>query len=288
MPAKLYFYYSAMNAGKSTTLLQSSYNYNERGMKTHLFIPKLIGKAKIASRIGLEAPAFQFDPDFDFFNYFKAQQETWRSDAQQEPEMGVCAEPTGCILVDEAQFLNREQVRQLAKICDQLSVPVLCYGLRSDFQGEPFEGSKYLLTLADVITEIKTICSCGRKATMNARVGADGRVVCEGEQVQVGGNESYVGKCRKHYQEEMDAAEARLSNSTTNSAAGSEPTTPEKTENTRDAAANTSATSPEKTEGKKVGTDEALASGEELLCKADANAVTHTAACDRFVPPERQ
>jgi len=195
MVAKLYFYYSAMNAGKSAILLQSNYNYNERGMQTLLFIPKLIGKGKVVSRIGLQKEATEFEPDLDFFEYVQKQ--------------GVHGAPIACILIDEAQFLVRAQVKQLTRVCDRLGIPVLCYGLRTDFLGEPFEGSMYLLGLADVITEIKTICDCGRKATMNQRVNAVGEAVAEGEQVEVGGNERYIGRCRKHWDEHFEAAAAR-------------------------------------------------------------------------------
>lgn len=186
--AKLHFYYSAMNAGKTTTLLQSSYNYRERGLKTLLFKPMLDdrdGKDQIASRIGLKSEAREFDADFDFYSEMKT----------------YCAthEKPACILVDEAQFLNRAQVLQISKVVDKLGIPVLCYGLRTDFMGEPFEGSKYLLALAEELTEIKTICHCGRKATMNIRVDESGRPVREGEQVQIGGNDRYIASCRRHY-----------------------------------------------------------------------------------------
>jgi thymidine kinase len=202
MPAKLFFYYSAMNAGKSSTLLQASYNYNERGMRTLLFIPKLIGTDKIASRIGLSAPAKQFEPDFDFFSHM---QEAVKEAAPRE---GSKTGDLGCVLVDECQFLNRAQVIQLTRVADELQVPVLCYGLRADFVGEPFEGSKYLLTYADVLSEIKTICWCGRKATLNQRVNADGRPVASGAQVEVGGNDRYVGKCRLHFHQGLEQARA--------------------------------------------------------------------------------
>jgi len=203
MPAKLFFYYSAMNAGKSSTLLQASHNYNERNLRTILFIPTLIGRDRIESRIGLSAPAVQFEPDFDFFTYLqKALNEEGNKDR------------LGCVLIDECQFLNRAQVIQLTKVCDELKIPVLCYGLRSDFLGEPFEGSKYLLTYADAMTEIKTICSCGRKASMNQRIRSDGTPLAAGQQIEVGGNERYVGKCRRHFQEGLDqAARATTANS---------------------------------------------------------------------------
>jgi thymidine kinase len=186
--AKMYFYYSAMNAGKSTVLLQSSYNYHERGMETLLLTPDIdsrFGKRKITSRIGLSAEAVSFSQDDDLFLYVKKARE-------ESPKLH-------CVLVDEAQFLTKAQVLQLTDIVDRLDMPVLAYGLRSDFQGEAFEGSLHLLLLADNLIEIKTICFCGRKATMNARVDAEGRIIRRGEQVQIGGNESYVSMCRKHF-----------------------------------------------------------------------------------------
>lgn len=200
MPAKVFFYYSAMNAGKSSTLLQANYNYNERDLRTLLFIPKLIGKDQIVSRIGLAAKAIQFEPDFDFVDYVKTFIEA--TPAEESGSQGKL----GCVLVDEAQFLNQRQVISLTRVADELQIPVLCYGLRSDFLGEPFEGSKYLLTLADELREIKTICSCGRKASMNQRIREDGRPVARGEQVEVGGNDRYVGKCRKHFYEGLGEA----------------------------------------------------------------------------------
>lgn len=189
--AKLYFYYSAMNAGKTTTLLQSSYNYNERGMKTLLFTPSLDDRyevGQITSRIGLNSKAFPFDTNFNFFKYIKEQFIQDSSSAK-----------ISCILVDEAHFLTKKQVFELAEIVDILNIPVLTYGLRSDFLGEPFEGSKYLLTLAENLFEIKTVCHCGRKATMNLRIDKKGKAVREGEQIEVGGNERYVPLCRKHF-----------------------------------------------------------------------------------------
>jgi len=234
MGAKLFFYYSAMNAGKSATLLQANHNYNERGMGTKLFIPTMIGTPNIASRIGLSAPAIQFEADFDFFEYMKAHQERASTSAVEEVVQS-CA----CVLVDEAQFLTQTQVRQLTRICDELQIPTLCYGLRSDFVGEPFEGSKYLLAWADNLTEIKTICSCGRKATMNQRVSADGKAVAEGEQVQVGGNERYIGKCRAHFWEGIEEAAARVA-----AASGTKPLHTPRAEE--------SASTPEKTSSSKV------------------------------------
>jgi thymidine kinase len=187
--AKLHFYYSAMNAGKSTTLLQSSYNYHERGMETILFtlsIDTRYGAGKIASRIGLEAGAITFDPDF---NLFESVAEKLKTPGHR----------IKCVFVDEAQFLKKAQVFQLTEIVDQLKLPVLAYGLRSDFLGEPFEGSKYLLTWAEELVEIKTICHCGSKATMNMRIDEQGKPVHEGDQIGIGGNESYVSTCRKHF-----------------------------------------------------------------------------------------
>lgn len=188
--AKLYFYYSAMNAGKSTLLLQSAYNYKERGMDTVLFSPaidKRYQAGKIYSRIGLNADAVSFDRDFNFFDYTRAQK-------NNNPKLQ-------CVLVDESQFLTKEQVMQLSDIVDKLNLPVLAYGIRSDFQGEPFSGSMYLLVWADNLVEIKTICHCGKKAIMNARIDAQGHIVKSGAQVQIGGNESYVAMCRKHFKE---------------------------------------------------------------------------------------
>lgn len=183
--AKLYFYYSAMNAGKSTTLLQSDYNYHERGMRTILFTPRLDdrhGIGRITSRIGLAADAFAFGRDYDLFVHVRREQR---------------AAPVHCVLVDEAQFLTKTQVLQLTLVCDRLDVPVLTYGLRTDFRGEPFEGSTYLLAWAEELVEIKTVCESGKKATMNARVDAEGERVYEGAQVEIGHN--YVAMSRKHF-----------------------------------------------------------------------------------------
>lgn len=195
--AKLYFYYSAMNAGKTTVLLQSSHNYQERGMDTLLFTPAIDDRfevGKIHSRIGLSADAVMFDQHFDL-NRYTLKQKSINPNIQ-------------CVLIDEAQFLNKEQVYQLTKIVDDLNIPVLAYGLRSDFRGEPFEGSQYLLIWADNIVEIKTICHCGKKAIMNVRIDADGQVVNTGDQVQIGGNSQYVSICRKHYFEKTSLADA--------------------------------------------------------------------------------
>ena len=185
--AKLYFYYSSMNAGKSTSLLQSSYNYRERGMSTLVLAPELddrYGVGKVTSRIGLDAEATHFKLDDDLFAVVSAQ----------------CAQaPLHCVLIDEAQFLTKDQVFQLGQVCDGLDIPVLAYGLRTDFQGEPFEGSKYLLAWADNLNEIKAICYCGRKATMVVRLDGDGNVVTAGSQVEIGGNDRYVSLCRRHF-----------------------------------------------------------------------------------------
>ena len=186
--AKLHFYYSAMNAGKTTTLLQSAYNYHERGMRTLILTPRLddrAGEGVVASRIGLKAAATVFDAATDL-------ERIVRDDI-------ATAGPLGCVLVDEAQFLVKAQVWQLTEVVDQLQVPVLAYGLRSDFRGEPFEGSQYLLAWADELVELKTICHTGRKATMVVRVGDDGRAVTVGPQVQIGGNDRYLSVSRGEF-----------------------------------------------------------------------------------------
>ncbi len=188
--AKLYFYYSAMNAGKSTTLLQSSYNYIERGMQTLLYAPSFdmrFGSPNIYSRIGLKQPAVGFDQYLNIYEHV----------ASQLPHLLKLQ----CILIDEAHFLTKDQVKQLTKITNSLSVPVLCYGLRSDFKGEPFEGSMYLLAWAEELIEIKGICHCGRKATMNLRIDEKGNPLEEGQQLQIGGNESYTSMCMHHFRE---------------------------------------------------------------------------------------
>jgi thymidine kinase len=184
--AKLYFYYSTMNAGKSTALLQAAYNYAERGMQTLLFSANrdIEERGVVSSRIGIHSQAHLFDPETDF----------WEHCHSQAPH---------CVFIDEAQFLSKQQVRQLTRIVDELNIPVMCYGLRTDFQGELFPGSAVLLAWADTLTEIKTICSCGRKATMVVRVATDGRVEREGVQVELGGNDRYVSFCRKHFWESM-------------------------------------------------------------------------------------
>tara|TARA_B100000902_G_C27271353_1_gene896419 strand:- start:437 stop:1018 length:582 start_codon:yes stop_codon:yes gene_type:complete len=189
--AKLYFNYSTMNAGKSTALLQAAYNYRERGMAPNLITAKLdnrAGEAKIVSRIGIEEEASVFAPKDDIFEKVKNDSETCKID---------------CLLLDEAQFLSKAQVWQLARIVDQLKIPVLCYGLRVDFRGELFPGSLTLLSIADEIKEIKTICHCGKKATMVIRTDNLGQIVAEGNQIQIGGNETYISLCRLHWCEEM-------------------------------------------------------------------------------------
>ena len=190
--AKLYFYYSAMNAGKTTTLLQSAHNYRERGMRVALLTPRLdhrAGAGVVASRIGLQAEATAFDAD---------------TDLQVLIERDLAAQGRlGCVLVDEAQFLSRAQVWQLSEVVDQLRIPVLCYGLRTDFRGELFEGSQYLLAWADEMQEIKTICHSGKKATMTVRVDEAGRAVQDGPQVEIGGNERYVSVSRAEFKKVM-------------------------------------------------------------------------------------
>ncbi len=185
--AKLYFYYSSMNAGKSTSLLQSSYNYRERGMNTLVLAPAVddrYGVGKVASRIGLESEATTFKQDDDLFGLVQSM---------------VAEAPLHCVLIDEAQFLTKDQVFQLSEVTDRLNIPVLAYGLRTDFQGEPFEGSKYLLAWSDNLKELKAICHCGTKATMVLRMDAEGNAVREGSQVEIGGNDRYVSMCRKHF-----------------------------------------------------------------------------------------
>ena len=189
--AKLYFYYAAMNAGKSTTLVQADFNYRERGMRTLLFTAAFDDRfepGKITSRIGLASHAAAVDADTDLYD-----------------EVAIeCAKArVDCVLVDEAQWLTRTQVFQLATVCDELGIPVLTYGLRSDFQAQLFPGSAALLAIADNLIELKAICACGHKATMNLRVDGDGFAVKEGAQIEVGGNERYVALCRRHYAEQM-------------------------------------------------------------------------------------
>ncbi|SFB45782.1 thymidine kinase [Rhizobium sp. NFR07] len=189
--AKLYFHYATMNAGKSTMLLQASYNYRERGMRTAIFIAALddrAGKGRVASRIGLSSEAIPFGGSEDLFSMI--------SDMH-------AAEPIACVFVDEAQFLSAEQAWQLARVSDRIGIPVMAYGLRTDFQGKLFPGSLELLAIADELREVRTICHCGRKATMVVRVDEAGEVIREGAQVEVGGNEKYVSLCRRHWEEAM-------------------------------------------------------------------------------------
>ena len=185
--AKLHFFYSTMNAGKSTSLLQSNHNYKENGLNTMIFLPNetsKLSKGQIVSRIGLKAKAIIANKDFNFLNFIKDNK----------------SENLSCILIDEAQFLTKEQVRQLGQVADKLNYPVMCYGIRTDFRGELFEGSAELLALADNLIELKTICSlCSRKATMVVRKDDSGKVVTEGSKVVVGGNDIYMPVCRKHY-----------------------------------------------------------------------------------------
>ena len=183
--AKLYFYYSAMNAGKSATLLQSSHNYRERGMRTLLFTPMLdnrYGEGRITSRIGLQQEAFAFDGDHDLFVHIRSEHRK---------------EPISCVLMDEAQFLTKLQVLQLTLVVDRLRIPVLCYGLRTDFRGEPFEGSQYLLSWAEELVELKTVCRTGKKAIMNARLDGKGNQVREGDQVEIGHH--YEARARRAF-----------------------------------------------------------------------------------------
>ena len=192
--AKLYFNYAAMNAGKSTALLQAAFNYRERGMKTLIFtaaIDRRAGDGVVASRIGLKAPARVFDGATDLF---------------AEIGEAIRTEGVACVFVDEAQFLSREQAMQLARAVDVLDLPILCFGLRTDFRGELFPGSERLLAVADEIRELKTICHCGRKATMNLRVDDTGAAVGSGATIEIGGNERYLPLCRKHFYERLEAA----------------------------------------------------------------------------------
>ena len=185
--AKLHFFYSTMNAGKSTSLLQSNHNYLESNLDTLIFLPDETNKAsngQIVSRIGLKAKAVIADKSFNFISYIKN---------NKTPKLS-------CILIDEAQFLSKVQIRQLGEVADKLNIPVMCYGIRTDFRGELFEGSSELLALADNLIELKTICyDCGRKATMVVRVDENGKVVTEGSKIQIGGNDIYTPVCRKHF-----------------------------------------------------------------------------------------
>ncbi|WP_298933828.1 thymidine kinase [uncultured Ruegeria sp.] len=191
--AKLYFNYSTMNAGKSTVLLQASHNYRERGMDTYLMTAAVDGRAgdgRIASRIGISEQADKFLPEDDVFSMI---------------ENRLNSGSVACVFIDEAQFLSEVQVWQLARAVDDLNVPVLAYGLRVDFQGKLFPGSAALLALADEMREVRTICECGRKATMVIRRDENGQAITEGAQVQIGGNETYVSLCRKHWREAVGA-----------------------------------------------------------------------------------
>lgn len=187
--AKLYFQYSTMNAGKSTLLLQASHNYQERGMETYLItarFDKRAGDGKIGSRIGISSDGDTFDNQENMF---------------QKIESRLKKGPCSCVFIDEAQFLTEEQVWQLARVVDDLSVPVMCYGLRVDFQGKLFPGSAALLAIADEMREIRTICYCGKKATMVIRQDENGNVIKDGAQIQIGGNETYISLCRRHWRE---------------------------------------------------------------------------------------
>ncbi len=195
--AKLYFYYAAMNAGKSTTLLQADFNYRERGMETMLWTAALdvrSGGGNVGSRSALIAPAQNFVVQVDLF------------EAMGEE---LKKRQLHCVLIDEAQFLSRDHVLQLCRIADELAIPVLCYGLRTDFQAKLFEGSAALLALADALIELKAVCECGRKATMNLRVDSDGHAVAAGAQTEIGGNDRYVALCRPHFFERLREGEAR-------------------------------------------------------------------------------
>jgi thymidine kinase len=187
--AKLFFRYSAMNAGKSTSLLQIAYNYEEQGQRVALFTARIDdrnGVGSIASRLGIERQADTFDEHTNFEDVLT-------------PQLGLA-----CVLIDESQFLQPAQVAQLHRIAHMANIPTICFGLRSDFQGKPFPGAAYLLTLADDIEEIKTICACGRKATMNVRVDEQGQRISEGEQVVIGGNDRYQQTCARCFYEGMN------------------------------------------------------------------------------------
>jgi len=190
--AKLYFSYSTMNAGKSTVLLQASHNYGERGMKTMLFTAELDNRSKvgnISSRIGLSEKASTFNNNDNLF---------------YSVEKRLKKDKISCVFVDEAQFLTDKQVWELSDVVEILKVPVMCFGLRTDFQGKLFEGSSTLLAISDELKEIKTICHCGKKANMVVRVDSNGKVLKEGAQIEIGGNEKYISLCRKHWKNEME------------------------------------------------------------------------------------
>jgi len=193
--AKLYFYYSSMNAGKSTALLQSSYNYRERGMHTLILTPMLddrYGQGIVTSRIGIEAQATSFGSKASLFDLVDEENRK---------------QTLHCVLIDEAQFLTKAQVHELGEVCDRFDIPVLAYGLRTDFLGEPFEGSQYLLAWADNLKEIKAICHCGKKATMVIRADEQGKALARGSQVEIGGNELYVSLCRWHFKQSFDQSQ---------------------------------------------------------------------------------
>jgi thymidine kinase len=192
--AKLYFCYSTMNAGKSTMLMQASYNYQERGMRTVILIASFDDRAgfgKVSSRIGLEADAIAFHAGDDLYTLLER--------LHRES-------PLACIFIDESQFLEKEQVWQLAHVVDRLDIPVMAYGLRTDFRGQLFPGSHELLAISDELREVRTICHCGRKATMVARLDASGKIMHEGAQIEIGGNEKYMSYCRRHWEAVMDGA----------------------------------------------------------------------------------
>lgn len=198
--AKLFFYYSAMNAGKSTMLLQSHHNYIERGMQTLLYTAALdnrSGHGLISSRIGLKQKALTYDKNLNFFDDVASHQSKLTA--------------LSCVLIDEAQFLSKEHVLQLCDVPDKLNIPVLAYGLRTDFRGDLFEGSQYLLAFAEELVEIKTICVCGRKATMNLRIDSKGNTVLDGDQIEVGGNELYVALCRRCFTSRRELKTTQIS-----------------------------------------------------------------------------
>ena len=188
--AKLYFYYASMNAGKSTNLLQANFNYGERGMATMLWTAALDNRSDrpIASRIGLGADASRFGPGTNLWDAVMARHRE---------------SPLACVLIDEAQFLTATQVWQCARLADEANIPVLCYGLRTDFRGDLFPGSAVLLGIADTLVELKAVCHCGRKATMNLRMDETGEPIATGSQTQIGGNEQYVALCRRHFAEAL-------------------------------------------------------------------------------------
>ena len=188
--AKLYFYYASMNAGKSSHLLQADFNYRERGMATMLWTAALDSRSdgQVKSRIGLESDAHKFHHDTDLWAAISGAHKV---------------QPLDCVMVDEAQFLTPDQVWQLARLADEGGIPVLCYGLRTDFQGELFPGSAVLLGIADALVELKAVCHCGRKATMNLRVDETGAAVRQGQQTEIGGNDRYVALCRRHFSEAL-------------------------------------------------------------------------------------